>query len=94
MNYEHADLILSKARKALASPCYRELFNEAVPQPQQGVTNERLQAAFDVLATIISIHGDQYLPLFKRLHSELENRKENDQYTRLARTIHEQKFKT
>lgn len=53
------------------------------------ISDERLSAAYETLASIISVHGDIYLPLFKRLHEEIELRKKNDKYKLLAKAIHE-----
>lgn len=91
MSDEQTDLILGKARNAIQPSASRLTFNDAAPLMEE-ITNERLLAAYEVLASIISVHGDQYLPLFKRLHTEIENRKKNDEYVKLAKTIHGQRL--
>ena len=89
MNDSQADLILKKARRALQPRRLPEKFNAAAPSSDE-MTDERLLSAYEALASIISVHGDQYLPLFKRLHAEIEDRKKNDDYVKMARDIHNQ----
>ena len=44
-------------------------------QAHTTVTNEMLDAAYIIIARIITEHGDKYLPIFKRLHEEKQQRK-------------------
>lgn len=40
------------------------------------VTNEQLRECYAVMAEVITRYGDLYLPIFERIHRELEARKE------------------
>lgn len=39
------------------------------------LTDERLNEAYEIMAGIVRDLGDEYLPVFKRLHEEIEKRK-------------------
>ena len=39
------------------------------------VTDDMLLEGYAILAGIVKLYGDQYLPIFERLHLEIENRK-------------------
>jgi len=39
------------------------------------VTDENMQSAYLIIATIVKHHGEKYLPIFKRMHEEIEVRK-------------------
>lgn len=82
----HIDLILSRARRAI-SPGLPDVFNEAAPAMGE-MTDERLMAAYESLASILSIHGETYMPLFELLHREVQRRKENTSLVSLAHAIH------
>lgn len=38
----------------------------------EGLTVNEIQAAYKIAAKIVAMYGDAYLPVFKRLHSEIE----------------------
>lgn len=42
---------------------------------QRTVSDEDVEKAYKIMATIVRNHGDKYLPVFKRLHDEMETRK-------------------
>lgn len=83
----HAERILRKARKAVTPSPLPDLFNEKAMKLDV-VSDERLRAAYEALASIIAAQGDQYLPLFKRLHAEINERQENRKYATIAKEIH------
>lgn len=83
----HAERILWKARKALTPSPLPNLFNDKA-MPLETVSDERLQAAYEALASIVAAQGEQYIPLFKRLHAELSERQENKEYASIAKEIH------
>lgn len=83
----HAERILRKARKAVTPSPLPDLFNEKAMRPDE-VSDERLRAAYEALASIVAAHGEQYIPLFKRLHAELKERQENKEYASIAKEIH------
>jgi hypothetical protein len=39
------------------------------------VTDETIEEAYRIMARIVRNHGEKYLPVFKRLHEENEQRK-------------------
>lgn len=53
------------------------------------VTDEQLRECYAVMAEVITRYGDSYLPIFERIHKELEVRKERqtliDEALRLSR---------
>jgi len=85
------ELIFSKARKAI-EPCLPAVFNGAAPPTQGIMTDERLMAAYETLASFVSTYGEIYLPLFERLHDEIQKRENHTAFISLARTIHERKI--
>ena len=54
------------------------------------ITDERLLAAYRVMADIVSIHGESYLPIFERLHYEVEQLERRTGLLELARSISDQ----
>lgn len=42
------------------------------------ITIELLLDCYHIVARIVERYGDTYLPIFIRLHKEIENRKEHD----------------
>lgn len=83
----HAERIIRKARKAVTPLPMPELFNEKAMKCD-AVSDERLRAAYQALASIIVAQGDQYLPLFKRLHAEINERLENKKYAKIVERLH------
>ena len=48
---------------------------KVVPAPcvyESDITYERLKNCYVTVAKIVATHGDVYLPIFERLHTELE----------------------
>lgn len=39
------------------------------------VTDEELERAYRIIAKIVHDYGDKYLPIFQRIHEEVEARK-------------------
>ena len=65
---------------------------EAKSNPQehltkQDITDDLLQDCYVLLANIIDRHGNAYLPIFERLHVEIENREKQREMLQKARTI-------
>lgn len=87
----HVDLILGRARKAI-EPCLPHVFNSVAPPMQGDMSDERLRAAYEILASIVATHGEIYLPLFERLHTEIQKRESHTSFVSLARSIHERKI--
>lgn len=42
---------------------------------QRTVSDEDVAKAYKIMAGIVRDHGDKYLPVFQRLHDEMEARK-------------------
>ncbi|OSZ82567.1 hypothetical protein CAP35_04680 [Chitinophagaceae bacterium IBVUCB1] len=53
------------------------------------MTDENLQTAYLIIAGIVKKHGDVYLPIFKRVHEEVELRKKQNDLLLLAMKIAE-----
>lgn len=53
------------------------------------VTDERLLSAYRAIAEIVAIHGEAYLPIFERPHSEVEHLERKSVLLDLARTVDE-----
>jgi len=51
------------------------------------VTDEDLEAAYKIMAMIVSKYGDNYLPVFKRIHEERELRKAQQSLKNIALQI-------
>ena len=41
------------------------------------VTDEELEKPYKIIAKIVRDYGDKYLPIFQRIHDEVERRKAN-----------------
>jgi hypothetical protein len=52
-----------------------------------GITKEQLMKCYHLAASIVSLYGDAYLPIFKRLHDEVEKIKCNENIKTLALTV-------
>jgi len=52
-----------------------------------GITVEELHRSYRNAAMIVSRYGDAYLPIFKRLHSEVEKLKAQDEIKSLALSV-------
>jgi hypothetical protein len=48
------------------------------------IKDEQLLKCYHIAARIVSLYGDAYLPVFKRLHKEVEMRKANDELMTVA----------
>ena len=53
------------------------------------VADEDLETAYKIMAIIVSNHGDKYLPVFKRIHEELEQRRTQQGLMNIALQIAE-----
>jgi len=51
------------------------------------ITLELLDEAYKASAEIVKLHGDKYLPIFIRMHKEIEQRKNNQFYKEIALQI-------
>ena len=51
------------------------------------VDDERLEAAYIAMAEIVTTYGETYLPIFQRLHDELETRRSNKTMMNIAKEI-------
>jgi hypothetical protein len=49
-----------------------------------GITKEQLMTCYHLAAKAVSLYGDSYLPVFKRLHEEVEKTKQNEDMKSLA----------
>jgi hypothetical protein len=45
---------------------------------------EKLEHAYQIAAKVVSLYGDAYLPIFERLHLDLEDQKKNRDLKRIA----------
>ncbi|MEP1305097.1 MAG: hypothetical protein ABJK11_11150 [Balneola sp.] len=48
------------------------------------MSKDDLQECYELMAYIVNKHGDDYLPLFERLHEEIEARKEKNGLLEIA----------
>lgn len=51
------------------------------------LTDEKLQAAYVIIAGIVTKYGDKYLPIFKRLHEEKLQRQANADLKAIAQQV-------
>lgn len=51
------------------------------------LTDEKLQAAYVIIAEIVTKYGDKYLPIFKRLHEEKLQRQANADLKAIAQQV-------
>lgn len=62
------------------------------------ITLDLITEAYEVMARIVTQHGDRYLPIFQRLHNEIEEYRSHDSLLKLAKNIarnnYPQKIKT
>jgi hypothetical protein len=54
---------------------------------ESDLTIELLEEASVIMAKIIEIHGDHYLPIFIRIMDEIDKRKEQQAYKELAQRL-------
>lgn len=55
----------------------------------RNVTDEKLQSAYLIIAGIVKQHGEKYLPIFKRMHEEIEVRKAQKNLLEIASRLAE-----
>lgn len=60
-----------------------------VSRLEDDVTMRELYECYNKLACIIKQHGDEYLPLFERVHNEIESRKEKSRMVDIALRVAE-----
>jgi hypothetical protein len=53
----------------------------------QTLTDQKLRSAYVLIAEIVTAHGEVYLPIFKRIHDEVEARKANRDLLSIASAI-------
>ena len=82
------DEVKGKVRAALKPPELPDSFNAKSLTPED-ITDERLLEACKAAARIADRYGETYLPVFKALHTELENRRKDKDYMALARAFSE-----
>jgi hypothetical protein len=63
------------------------IFNRNSAESAPPVTDERLEDAYRTMAEIVSLYGETYLPIFARLHEELECRKGEKSMLRIAEEV-------
>lgn len=51
------------------------------------MNKDDLQECYELMAYIVNKHGDDYLPLFERLHEEIEARKEKNNLLEIASKV-------
>ena len=56
------------------------------------VDDERLKAAYVAMAEIVTTYGETYLPIFQRLHDELEARRSEKTMMNVAKEISNNKI--
>lgn len=54
-------------------------FLNIVHYTKEDITLELIEECYQFMALIVDKYGDTYLPIFIRLHKEIEKRKEQDQ---------------
>ena len=59
----------------------------AVRSASAEVGDERLEKAYSAMAEFVTAYGDAYLPIFRRLHDEREQRNANQSLLDLAKKI-------
>lgn len=59
------------------------------PEPDKEVTMEELQECYESLAQIVKKHGKEYLPLFERVHNEIQMRKKENRLIDIAHRVAE-----
>lgn len=52
-----------------------------------GITIEQLREAYQIAAEVVARYGDAYLPVFNRLHQEMEKVKEMERMKSLALNV-------
>ncbi|PCJ02015.1 MAG: hypothetical protein COB14_03120 [Alphaproteobacteria bacterium] len=57
------------------------------PKRLQRVTFVEIRKAYNQIAKIIALHGEQYLPLFERLHTEITEYRERKELLNIATKI-------
>jgi hypothetical protein len=63
------------------------VFNRSSTVGTAPVTDEQVLDAYRTMAQIVSLHGDTYLPIFIRLHAELESRKSEKSMLKIAQEV-------
>ena len=53
------------------------------------VTDDLLEECYVMIARIVKQHGEEYLPIFERLHTEIEERKSRKKLIELAHNVSE-----
>lgn len=55
---------------------------------QEGkVTDEQLESAYQVIAGIVTVHGEKYLPIFERVYNEVKKRNVQKKLMALAAEV-------
>ncbi|MBW7941447.1 MAG: hypothetical protein H3C64_03385 [Candidatus Kuenenia stuttgartiensis] len=58
------------------------------------LTEEKFNAAYQIIAAIVTKYGDKYLPIFKRMHEEKQLRQANAELEMIAKTVASQSDNT
>ncbi|MGH1378972.1 MAG: hypothetical protein ACRBB3_09150 [Alphaproteobacteria bacterium] len=64
------------------------------PKRPQGITPIEIRKAYNQIAKIIAIHGEKYLPLFRRLHTEIIKHREKNELLDIAKSISKEDLST
>ncbi len=51
------------------------------------LTEEKFNAAYQIIAAIVTKYGDKYLPVFKRMHEEKLQRRANADLQMIAKSV-------
>ena len=81
--------VLTKLNEGFRSEQLHVEFKRVALSPSD-ITNERLLSAYAAMAEIVALHGEAYLPIFERLHNEVEQLERKTDLLELARSISNQ----
>tara|TARA_R110000868_G_scaffold1211_2_gene9368 strand:- start:95309 stop:95578 length:270 start_codon:yes stop_codon:yes gene_type:complete len=74
--------------------CYQKNRKSRETDLEKDVSMRELYECYNKLACIIKEHGDEYLPLFERVHNEIESRKEKNRMVDIALRVAESNSKS
>ena len=80
---------LKPAQMCALSSDFSRIMRRRKSLARSDITDEVLHESYILMANIVNLYGDIYLPIFERLHREIENSRRKRVLVKAARNISE-----
>ena len=61
---------------------------------KEDIIADDIAEAYELLAKVVTTHGEKYLPIFERIYSELQKNEAKDKLMEIAKSISQEELST